>query len=199
MVPTPATAWANVASAIWRALRLPVIAALGVAAGYWHGHFVGGAEERERVLTTQVEDTRLAVTTHLTDMRRDWLRSKVNLDAAEKLNATSRTLQEEITRYASTHVAVGCLDADGLRIWNAANAGTVAGLAGRSLGTGALPGGAAAGDGRIVDHAAAEPQDGDGHLPGMPAAAQRAGGPGGDAGARAVPAVAESRPASPLE
>ncbi len=59
-----------------------------------------------------------------------------------------QTIDREVIRYVQAHpLAVECLDADGLRLWTAANAGHLAATSGDSRDAGPLPGDAAAAEG----------------------------------------------------
>ncbi len=76
-----------------------------------------------------------------------------------RVGTVFRALDREVNRYVKKHpLAVECLDADGLRLWAAANAGTEPTAAGDSGDPGPLPGDAAAAQGHDRPDAAGGPR-----------------------------------------
>ena len=93
----------------------------------------------------------------------------------EQVRTVYRTITKEVNHYVDTHPdSRGCgLDADGLRIWRAANAGDAAAVSGEP--DYGLSGTAAAGK-RHLGRIAPEPRGGGEPLPGLQGAAGSAGG-----------------------
>lgn len=147
----------NIGAGLWRLFRIPLLVCLVLGGGYLHGKAAGVHQEREKHLQGQIDTTAAAVKVYLDQARADAAHDRRSQAESARLNAIARTVQEEITRYASSHAAVACLDDDGLRLWRAANAGSAAGL---NVGAAAMPAAATAGE-RSLDHFAAQPR-GDG-------------------------------------
>ena len=92
----------------------------------------------------------------------------------EKIRVVYRTIKERVNVYIDTHDDVDCgLDADGLRLWNAANAGDAAPLSGEP--DYRLPAAAAGVVGQLGGFAA-QPHRGDGAGGTMPGSVEQAGG-----------------------
>jgi len=92
----------------------------------------------------------------------------------EKIRVVYRTIKEKVNVYIDTHANVDCgLDADGLRLWNAANAGAAAPVPGEP--DYSLPGAAARQVGQLGG-LAGQPHRGDGAGGAMPGPAEQAGG-----------------------
>ena len=91
---------------------------------------------------------------------------------AAKTESVFNGIQQGVVTYAQNHPAADCsLDADGLRLWRAANDGADAEAAGS--GQGGMPAAAAAEE-RQPDGSAGEPRDGGQAVPPVPGPAQGA-------------------------
>jgi len=105
-----------------------------------------------------------------------------------RVDTVFRTIDREVVRYVHTHpLATDCLDADGLRLWAAANAGDVEDAAGDSGDAGPLPGDAAGTEGRDRPGAA-------GGSRGAGAPVSPATGRGADLGGLDAGSVARTQP-----
>lgn len=78
---------------------------------------------------------------------------------AARVQHVFEAIDREVIRYVQAHpLAVECLDADGLRLWAAANAGDIEGAPGDGGDAGPLPGDAAATEGHNRTDAAGGPR-----------------------------------------
>lgn len=155
-----------------------LIALLTGGALFFGGYFLGKSDERED------QQARLAVAQGAAIARHDQaaaaglvVERKV-VHRAVKADAYFSQLKLGATRHAQTLPAADCgLDADGLRLWQAASAGPEAAAAGEP--DGAMPGAADAGVGG-VDGPAEQPHRRDAPVPPLPGPADGAGAMAGD-------------------
>jgi hypothetical protein len=138
-------------SVIWSVVRVPVLCALFGALGLITGRQLGGAAARTEAAEQQAlaaQQTTAVVATEMTNREQRSAKAERGAIAGEAhAQATTRTLLKEVIRYVSAQpgVALCSLDADGMRIWTAANAGDPAAGDPASGADGAVPGSAATG------------------------------------------------------
>jgi hypothetical protein len=127
---------------------------------YLLGLHDGRADERQSAEAAKVASLRRAIEQAAEIAQQDAEVLTFHEARAESIRVVYRSLNQEASRYALNHDNDPCgLDADGLRLWTAANAGTIAAAPAAATPYAALPGIGAAHIGR-VDGSADEPHRG---------------------------------------
>ena len=150
------------------AVLLLVLACIGF------GYVQGVARESDRRDAQALQQTRAGVAAADKESTRREAVGAQREVTREKIRVVYRTIKEKVNVYVDTHSGVDCgLDADGLRLWNAANAGAAAPLPGEPDYT--LHGAAARQIGQLGG-LAGQPHRGDGAGGAVPGSAEQAGG-----------------------
>ena len=159
LIPTP-----------YRILAVVLLALACIGFGYVQGL----SRESDRRDAQELQRTRAGIAAADKESTRREALGSAREVTRETIRVVYRTIKEKVNVYIDTRGSVDCgLDADGLRLWNAANAGAAAPLPGEPDYT--LPAAAA----RSVwqpEGSAAQPHRGDGALRAMPGSVEQAGG-----------------------
>ncbi len=128
-----------------------LLAALGLvvafAAGGWLGWQAGSAqgradaaEARQSVTETQLQGERQARSQDTRAASAAAAVASASASRHARVEIRYQTIEKEVIRYVQTPVAAAeCLDADGLRLWRAANRGELAASTPAGAGPAALP------------------------------------------------------------
>ena len=155
----------------YRLLGALVIALGLVGSGYWAGSrnatnacIAGKSKAQVAAVTAAEKET----------TRREALGTQREV-AHEQIRVVYRTIKEKADEYVKKMPEFNAcgLDADGLRIWNAANSGAAAPLSGEPVSAVSDTGGSQVGQ---PDRPADQPHRGDGAVSGLPGQAGKAGG-----------------------
>lgn len=154
----------------YRILALVLLALACIGFGYVQGI----SREADRRDAQELQQTRAGiVAADKESARREAVGAQREV-VREKIRVVYRTIRERVNVYVDTHDDVACgLDADGLRLWNAANSGEAAPLPGEPDYT--LPA-AAAGVVGQPGGLAAQPYRGDGVIRAVSRSIGQAGG-----------------------
>jgi hypothetical protein len=156
-----------------------VLAKLAVMMAIALALFVGGCQHGQKMASG---DSAIAAGTAMqADLRRfenvqDAATTADKENAAEHVRVVTKfqPIEREVIRYVQTHAAADCLDADGLRVWRAANRGEFENADGVGPGSPALPGAGPTADGN-EQRSAGGPRRGDEGVSPMQAAPGGAG------------------------
>lgn len=109
----------------WQGRALAVLLLALACIGF--GYVQGVSRESDRRDARELTQTRAGiVAADKESTRREAVGAQREV-VREKIRVVYRTIREKVNVYVDTHDDVACgLDADGLRLWNAANAGTAA-------------------------------------------------------------------------
>jgi hypothetical protein len=174
------------AAKAYSALAALVVALLLCAGSYFWGGSNASTKCTLTATKTELHQTQAAVGVNAATQS---AAAAVATDSAarhDKIETKYQTIEKEVVRYVQTPAAANaCLDADGLRIWSAANRGEFDAAGAASTGHAAVPGSASSGIGQ-GGRPADEPRAGNESLRGLQSAPAGLGGarPKSEASAR---------------
>jgi hypothetical protein len=110
---------------LWAWIAALLIAALVSA------YLLGSRHANDACAAAQLEAVQRAIEQANQQAREDAEVLRSHLEIRERIRTQYKTITREVVRYVETHPdRVQCLDTDGLRLWNAANAGSSETIAG---------------------------------------------------------------------
>lgn len=129
-----------------------VILAAAIAYAHHAGYAAGQAHVRDAWDAERAQQATAAMEASLTAMTEQQANTRAAVDAAARADARQQNIRvvyavitQTVTKYVHDHPALSAcgLDDDGLRLWNEANSGAVAGITGetgdRGQSAGAMP------------------------------------------------------------
>lgn len=111
---------------LWAGIAALVVSALVSA------YLLGSRHANDACAAAQLEAVQRAIEQANQQALEDAEVLRGHVEIQERTRTEFKTISREVIRYVETHPnRVQCLDADGLRLWNAANAGSSETIAGR--------------------------------------------------------------------
>lgn len=113
---------------------------LAAAAGFWFGWQAGDEEARYELSQAYLAGERQARAQEARAASAAAGVASASASRHARIETRYQTIEKEVIRYVQTPVAAAeCLDADGLRLWRAANRGELAAAEPAGAGPAALP------------------------------------------------------------